>query len=169
MCESKVCRVCQIEKPLTEFNRNGAALRNECKACRAEYKKANPEKHREEQRRYLARKKTGLVPTDREKERTLKRESNLRWRRAHPERSGVDRAMRRAAKLQRTPPWLTKEHKRDIVAIYRAARVLSAKTGEDYHVDHIVPLRGRTVSGLHVPWNLQVLRATDNMRKSNTL
>jgi 4-hydroxy-L-threonine phosphate dehydrogenase PdxA len=72
-------------------------------------------------------------------------------------------------KMHRTPPWLNNEHFKAIEQIYIQAEELTNKTGIKHHVDHIVPLRGKNVSGLHVPWNLQVLTATENIRKSNKI
>lgn len=66
-----------------------------------------------------------------------------------------------------TPPWLTEEDRAQIVSYYSHARDCQITTGEAYHVDHIVPLQGTNVCGLHVPWNLQVLPSDINIRKSN--
>ncbi len=66
---------------------------------------------------------------------------------------------RRAAKLQRTPKWANMGK---IMDIYK-------KCPEGYHVDHIVPLQGNSVCGLHVEYNLQYLTAAENLEKSNKL
>ena len=68
--------------------------------------------------------------------------------------------MRRARKLQATPKWLTESQKQQIKDLY-----LNCPKG--YHVDHIVPLKGSKVSGLHVIWNLQWLPGIVNISKSN--
>jgi 5-methylcytosine-specific restriction endonuclease McrA len=68
---------------------------------------------------------------------------------------------------QRKPTWLSAEQKLQIAAVYASASDLTELTGVVHHVDHIVPLRGELVSGLHVPWNLQVLTAHENCSKSN--
>ena len=74
---------------------------------------------------------------------------------------------RRAAKMQRTPKWLSSDDLFIIEEAYHLAKLRTELTGILWHVDHILPLQGKTVSGLHVPTNLQVIPATENLKKSN--
>ena len=86
------------------------------------------------------------------------------WRLAHPGRARMY-ALKRAHELgRRTPSWITPE---ELDVVYN-------NRPPDMHVDHIVPLVGRTidgykVSGLHVPWNLGYLSPAENGRKSNRM
>ena len=75
---------------------------------------------------------------------------------------------RRADKLRATPQWLTPKQKQEIQDIYIECSRMS-KGDIKYEVDHIIPLKGKTVRGLHVPWNLQILTRTENARKNNKL
>jgi hypothetical protein len=70
---------------------------------------------------------------------------------------------------QATPKWLTEAQKIQIRSFYEEAERLKSETGVDYEVDHIVPLRGGIVSGLHVPWNLRVITAAENQLKNRKL
>lgn len=70
-------------------------------------------------------------------------------------------AKRRASKYNATPKWLTKEQLSDIKKFYKQA------VEENKVVDHIVPLQGKNVCGLHVPWNLQLLTNSENASKGN--
>lgn len=76
-------------------------------------------------------------------------------------------AIRQAQKLNATPRWLSDEQLAEINALYARSSQMTRETGVVHHVDHIVPLRGKTVCGLHVPWNLQVITAAENLQKSN--
>ena len=87
------------------------------------------------------------------------------WQKRNPAMLRWFCARRRAAKLQATPKWLTREQRRLMRWIY----VWAASLPGDFHVDHIVPLRGENVCGLNVPWNLQILPADTNRRKGNRL
>lgn len=71
---------------------------------------------------------------------------------------------RRAARIERTPPWADLDAMR---AIYAEAQRLTAETGTPHHVDHVIPLQGKLVSGLHVPSNLQILTGSENSKKRN--
>lgn len=65
---------------------------------------------------------------------------------------------------ERMPPWA---NGKAIRALQAEAKRLTKETGIPHHVDHVIPLQGRYVSGLHVETNMQILSATDNLRKSN--
>ena len=67
----------------------------------------------------------------------------------------------------RKPRWLSRAQKQKIKDIYWQADVLTHQTGVLHHVDHIVPLFGETVCGLHVPWNLTPIKYTENLSKGN--
>ena len=75
--------------------------------------------------------------------------------------------LRYTRKLDRTPNWLSRDQIKQIESFYQHAKDCSLVTGEVYEVDHIVPLQGENISGLHVPWNLQVLPRDVNRAKSN--
>jgi 5-methylcytosine-specific restriction endonuclease McrA len=64
---------------------------------------------------------------------------------------------------------LSRKQKSEIRQLYQIAITMTQTTGEQYVVDHIVPLRGEAVCGLHVPWNLRVITQDENLKKSNKL
>ena len=74
---------------------------------------------------------------------------------------------RRSKKLNATPKWLTDFHFDQILNFYTHAKECELLTGDKYHVDHIIPLQGKDVCGLHVPWNLQILPSDVNLKKNN--
>jgi hypothetical protein len=91
------------------------------------------------------------------------------WKKANPELVLANDKHRRTKHKQATPKWLTQEHKAQIKQFYLDAMLVSKVTGVPYAVDHIVPLRGELVSGLHVPWNLAVITREENSKKSNKI
>jgi hypothetical protein len=93
---------------------------------------------------------------------------NREWFANNKDKRAAYQGKRKAAQLQRTPKWLTESDLRMIEAKYSLAAMLTRETGITHHVDHIIPLQGKKVSGLHVFSNLRVIPGTDNVKKSNS-
>lgn len=73
----------------------------------------------------------------------------------------------KAAKLKRTPSWLTEDDYWLMEQAYELAAMRTKLFGFPWHVDHVLPLQGKHVSGFHVPLNLQVIPGAENIRKGN--
>ena len=99
----------------------------------------------------------------------LLREYRNAWKRNNVVQIRADTKARRRKHRQATPRWLSRKQKSEIRQLYQIAITMTKTTGEQYVVDHIVPLRSEFVCGLHVPWNLRVITQEENLRKSNQL
>jgi hypothetical protein len=158
----KRCLSCEILQPLEDFyndKKNPDGKMNECICCnkfkRALYRQNNREKERIRNRTYGAANKE------------LIKNRVQRWRVNNPGKERAKRRMREVQKLNACPPWAQKGVvRKEILAHYLHAEWLEKVTGEKMHVDHIVPLCNDFVCGLHVPSNLMVLTASDNMSKN---
>jgi hypothetical protein len=117
----------------------------------------NPEYHRQRRKEYRLK--------NPEKERLI---SLASMQKRKPQKAADERA-RQARKLKATPLWLTKEQLGEMKNVYVAAQKTSDLAGFKCHVDHIIPLKGKDVCGLHVPWNLRIVSQSYNSRKSNSI
>lgn len=128
---------------------------------------ANPDSRRNWRRKSLKEqeKQKSWRESNKDHLRQVKRE----WAANNPERQIATNAKRNARKLCATPPWLTEEHFYSIRLYYKVAKWVESILNEPIEVDHILPLQGKDVSGLHVPWNLQLLTEQQNISKGNRL
>lgn len=136
------------------------------------WKRRNPEKNREfnlawheKHPEVRAKARAKWLAANAEKA----KEQNRRWFRDNPDAARAKSAKRRAAELRRTPPWLTDDEHWVMREAYDLAVQRTRLTGIPWDVDHIIPLQAKTVSGLHVPWNLRVIPAAENRSKGNRI
>lgn len=140
------------------------------KAKSARWRQENPERYAERNAAYFSRDdvKRRMRETTRKwaaANPERKREMDLEFKVKNPAKVTSYKARYRAARRQATPPWLTDTQIAQIEAVYEEARRLSQETGVPHEVDHIVPLAGKVVSGLHVPWNLRAIPKAANNRR----
>lgn len=137
-------------------------------AKRAEYFKTS-ETVKENKRRYYERNKEAVKARASNRPKEDQTKYKRKYKEANPELYRALTNARRERFKEATPPWTTKEMKRQIRQKYLEAQDLTKTTGVRYEVDHIIPLINDNVCGLHVPWNMQIIPKSDNLRKSNKL
>lgn len=136
-----------------------------CKLCFAEYKRENGKRLNAE---WHQKNKDRRAEYDREKRRAKLDYYRSKGRERQKNKSAeyLEAVRRRdAAKISAMPKWADVDA---IKSIYKKCALISEITGIKHHVDHIVPLRGKNVCGLHIPINLQIITASENMSKSNS-
>jgi hypothetical protein len=157
------CAKCSTEKDNSLFfkdKRRKTGLYPTCKeCCKQDYYK-NHDKIRERQKIYHHKNKESLL----EKMRIRSK----KWRESNKDKNCFKSNKYRVSKLKATPKWADLK---EIEYFYRLSQQLTELSGGfvKHHVDHIVPLKGKNVCGLHVENNLQVLIDKDNLKKSNKM
>lgn len=192
------CKIEQPLEMFAKANTRKSGYQPSCKVCNAKYRSENADKvkaanaeyydkHRneilEQKKEYYLENRSEILSdkvvyheTNREKileYRQKYRKENIEkikeWEINNKHIIAKNAANRRARKLKATPNWLTEDEKMEILGLYFLCKIITEDTGIQHNVDHIVPLKGKTVCGLHVPWNLQIISAEENFRKSNRL
>lgn len=183
----KTCACCKETKPFEDFHKKVSTKDGYypyCKVCKKikdkesyekhkekryiktkEWKAKNKEKHRAAQRKWDQNNKDirkAWGEKNKEKLNAQRRE----WKKNNKGKVNADTRLRQARKARATPAWVDKK---EMQYYYNLAEYFTWVSGGfvKYHVDHVVPLRGKGVCGLHVQNNLQVLKSVDNLRKSN--
>lgn len=159
----KVCKTCKVEKSTEEFykqtTRGVYGVRGTCKLCdnykKKEYRDSIGDL-------LLARKKAEYA-----RNRDARLEQKRKYRQENKGRINALVTARKKIVRQRTPSWVSSDEKWLIKEVYDLAALRSSVLGFDWHVDHVLPLQGKTVSGLHILGNLQVIPAIENIRKRN--
>ena len=173
----KICSRCNEDKPEELFYKKRGykdGLSSCCKVCEKTYsakryldKKEHVAAVNAEWVRKNRDKKAAINRACHERNREKRREQDARSKKNNKGRVNSQNAFRRARRIEATPKWLTPEQKDDIKKLYKLSQKFERVFGVKYHIDHIVPLNGENVCGLHVPWNLQILESKMNIKKSN--
>ena len=169
------CTKCSVEKNCDFFptdRSRPSGKRHECKDCRrgytSKYYATNREKILERTSKYnkenpevVSKAQARYNKTDAGKKKTAEWKDNNRdlirmyWQKRY------------AAKKNAYPSWMGEDERFFLKEIYELCELRNRVTGVKWEVDHVVPLQGKAVCGLHVPWNLQVITAKENRAKGN--
>lgn len=145
-----------------------------CYTCQKENSKKNRQKP-EQRPKVLARKKRDYYKNKDKRQAASKKYALLNkerlkqkakeYQKKNPHIHRAIGSFRRARLRNATPPWITLQMREDIKSLHAQAELLELEAGIQFDVDHIVQLDGKTVCGLHVPWNLRLLKHSDNISR----
>lgn len=169
----KQCSKCKEIKPLSAFSKDKhktSGYVSQCKECKHLYDICYKNINRDEINRKRVNYYYSNLKYVREYYINNKEAINKQAKEYYKNNKHIFRARdarRRALQLKATPAWLSLEHLSTIKTEYALAEWCTLVMNEPYEVDHIVPLQGKNVCGLHVPWNLQVITKENNRKKAN--
>lgn len=164
----KVCSKCNTSQELTYFSKSksgGKGYSAWCKICTSKYHAQYRQKKKTALKKYQEKWYSENKEYQKNKSKEWNRNNPKKaakakktWKENNRKKSVAIKAKYRARKLNATPPW----------ANLKAIEDFYKNCPKGYHVDHIVPLQGKNVCGLHVLENLQYLPAEENLRKGNS-
>ena len=161
-----ICFKCKLEKSIAEFHPrkdSKSGYRKSCKLCHNKSKLISSRLYSRNNRQRLKIRELAWKRANKKRVTGYSLASGKKY----PDRRNARTAKYFANKKKRTPSWITKAHLKEIEEFYSLAKELQWLSEEKLTVDHIVPLCGKNVSGLHVPWNLQILPVSMNCKKNN--
>jgi len=151
------CCTCKEEKPIEAFHKN----KTSCKECRKLERASTYQRRKEKEYDAILTYNRNWAANNPE----LKRAASKRWNQANKETCRIICNKRYSYAKAARVAWANKD---SIEEFYREAQRKTQESGEQWEVDHIIPLRGDTVSGLHVETNLRVITRSENARKRNS-
>ena len=144
-------RVKQAEYGKEYYEKNKEKILN----IKKEYRDSNKLKVSEKKKKYYEENKSKVLSQKRE------------YRQANKDKVNALAKAYKVSKIRRLPKWIGKEEMWLIKEAYALAKLRTSIHGFSWHVDHVVPLQGELVSGLHIPENLQVIPWMENIKKKN--
>lgn len=171
---TKQCFRCKKILSVEDFYANGQhkdGLHPYCKSCfKLSIKKGrqkNPEKVNQRNRKWYQihkQSRAKQIAKWRDQNPQKVKQMHRKWVINNQEKLNKNEAKRRALIINAVMPWA----RLDLIAKYYELALLYTEIyGIKHHVDHIVPIKGKNVTGLHIENNLQILTAHENYIKSN--
>jgi len=158
----KTCKRCKQDKNDLSFkiSKKTKKLLNPCFDCRKKKKEEYDKKHKEINNAT----KNAWAKRNPEKVKAAKD----KWKKENIGKVKADKARRKERVARATPKWLN-PLQLEVIDFYYMMAELRSRKGIKYHVDYIIPIAGKNVCGLNVPWNLETIPAKENIKKGNKL